>query len=107
MILVDKSTKNAVLLVAVMASFLTPFMASSINVALPNIQKDFDVDAMILTWVPTTYLLSCCVFMIPLGKLADLVMVSQDIFQVPMDELPQTKVLLTMVGGQVRYCAEE
>ena len=41
------------------------------------------------------------------GKLADLVMVSQDIFQVPVDELPQTKVLLTMVGGQVRYCAEE
>ncbi len=72
-LLVDKSTKNAVLLVAVMASFLTPFMASSINVALPNIQKDFDVDAMMLTWVPTTYLLSCCIFMIPLGKLADLV----------------------------------
>lgn len=41
------------------------------------------------------------------GKLADLVMVSQDIFQVPVDDLPKTKVLLTMVGGQVRYCAEE
>ncbi len=71
--MVDRSTKNAVLLVAVMASFVTPFMASSINVALPNIQKDFHVDAMMLTWVPTTYLLSCCVFLIPLGKLADLV----------------------------------
>ena len=41
------------------------------------------------------------------GKLADLVMVSQDVFQVPVDELPKTKALLTMVGGQVRYCAEE
>lgn len=69
----DQSTKNAVLLVAVMASFLTPFMASSINVALPAIQRDFQVDAMVLTWVPTTYLLSCCIFLIPLGKLADLV----------------------------------
>ena len=37
------------------------------------------------------------------GKLADLIMVSQDVFQVPVDELPKTKVLLTMVGGQVRY----
>lgn len=71
--MVDQSTKNAVLLVAVMASFLTPFMASSINVALPAIQKDFHIDAMMLTWVPTTYLLSCCIFLIPLGKLADLV----------------------------------
>lgn len=72
-ILINKSVKNAILLVAVMASFLTPFMASSINVALPNIQKDFDVDAIMLTWAPTTYLLSCCVFMLPLGKLADLI----------------------------------
>lgn len=70
---VDQSTKNAVLLVAVMASFLTPFMASSINVALPAIQQDFHVDAMMLTWVPTAYLLSCCIFLIPLGKLADLI----------------------------------
>ncbi len=68
----DQSTKHAVLLVAVMASFLTPFMASSINVALPNIQRDFHIDAMTLTWVPTTYLLSCVVFLIPLGRLADL-----------------------------------
>lgn len=71
--MVDQSTKNAVLLVAVMASFLTPFMASSINVALPNIQKDFHANAMLLTWVPTTYLLSCCIFLIPLGRLADLI----------------------------------
>jgi EmrB/QacA subfamily drug resistance transporter len=71
--LVDQSTKNAVFLVAVMASFLTPFMASSINVALPNIQKDFHVDTMMLTWVPTSFLLSCSIFLLPLGKLADLV----------------------------------
>lgn len=68
----DQSTKNAVFLVAIMASLLTPFMASSINVALPAIQSEFNVDAMLLTWIPTTYLLSCCIFLIPIGKLADL-----------------------------------
>lgn len=40
------------------------------------------------------------------GKLADLAMLSQDIFTVPTDELPKTVSVLTMVGGKVIYEAE-
>jgi predicted amidohydrolase YtcJ len=39
------------------------------------------------------------------GKLADLAVLSQDIFTVPLPELPKTKALLTLVGGKVAYDA--
>jgi hypothetical protein len=37
------------------------------------------------------------------GKLADLAVLSQDIFSVPMGELPKTESVLTIVGGRVVY----
>ena len=39
------------------------------------------------------------------GKVADLIVVSQDLFKVEPSEIPKTKVLLTMVGGKVVYQA--
>ena len=37
------------------------------------------------------------------GKLADLAVLSQDIFTVPMRELPKTRSVMTMVGGRIVY----
>jgi predicted amidohydrolase YtcJ len=39
------------------------------------------------------------------GKLADLSVLSQDIFRVPSDDLPKTVSVMTMVGGKVIYTA--
>ena len=39
------------------------------------------------------------------GKLADLAVLSQDIFTVPYQQLPQTVSILTMVGGAIVYDA--
>jgi hypothetical protein len=39
------------------------------------------------------------------GKLADLAVLSQDIFTVPLTDLPETVSVLTMVGGKVIYDA--
>jgi hypothetical protein len=39
------------------------------------------------------------------GKLADVAVLSQDIFTVPPPELPKTVSVLTMVGGRVVYKA--
>ncbi len=41
------------------------------------------------------------------GKLADLIVLQQDIFKIEPSELAQTKVLLTMVGGKIVYQAPE
>jgi len=68
----DSSTKGYVLIIATLTSFLPPFMASSINIALPAIGAEFNMDAVLLGWIATSYLLSAAVFMVPFGKLADI-----------------------------------
>jgi EmrB/QacA subfamily drug resistance transporter len=65
-------SKNVVLFVSAVGSFLTPFMGSSTNIALPAIQEQFGLDAVLLSWVQTSYLLSAAVAMVPLGRLADI-----------------------------------
>jgi len=65
-------SKGTALLVATLASFLMPFMGSSINVALPSLGKEFSMDAVLLSWVATSYLLAMAVGLIPAGKLADI-----------------------------------
>ncbi len=39
------------------------------------------------------------------GKLADIVVLSQDIMTIPEDDIPATEVAYTIVGGEVRYSA--
>ncbi len=68
----DAAVKKAVLLIATLTAFLTPFMASSINIALPAIERDFHVDAVLLAWVATSFLLPAAVFLLPFGRLADI-----------------------------------
>jgi EmrB/QacA subfamily drug resistance transporter len=64
--------KRSVLLVAAIAAFLTPFMGSAINIALPTIGAEFRADAISLGWVGTAYLLAAAVFLVPMGRLADI-----------------------------------
>ncbi|MEM0359657.1 MAG: MFS transporter [Candidatus Hadarchaeales archaeon] len=54
------------------ASFLTPFLGSSVNLALPSLQREFQVDAVLLGWVNTSFLLSSAALLLPFGRLADL-----------------------------------
>ncbi len=61
-----------VLVVASTASFLTPFMATSINIALPSIGREFSIDAVTLSWVTTAYLLAAAMFLVPFGRIADI-----------------------------------
>jgi len=65
-------TKRIVLLVTTLAAFLSPFGISSVNIALPSIEKEFLIDAILLSWVTTSYLLSSAMFLVPFGKIADI-----------------------------------
>ncbi len=70
--LADEALKRAVIIVASVSSFVTPFLAAGVNVALPGIQTQFRMDAVLLAWVATSYLLSTAVFVLPFGKIADI-----------------------------------
>jgi len=68
----NDTTRNVALVVATMSSFLTPFMGSSINIALPSIGKEFMMDAILLSWVATSFLLAAVIFLVPFGRIADI-----------------------------------
>ncbi|MDD5525352.1 MAG: MFS transporter [Smithella sp.] len=62
----------SILLVTTLSSFLTPFMGSAVNVALPAIAKDLSMTALSLSWVATSFILAATMTLIPLGRLADI-----------------------------------
>jgi len=72
MSLLDSPAKRAALIVFTISSFLTPFMASAIEIALPRIGREFAIDAIFLSWLATAFLLSAAMFLVPIGRIADI-----------------------------------
>ncbi|MFQ6124430.1 MAG: MFS transporter [Candidatus Heimdallarchaeota archaeon] len=66
------SDKGAVFLVTILSSFVTPFIESSVSIALPSIGYEFVLDIVILNWVATSYFLAAAIFLVPFGRLADI-----------------------------------
>ncbi len=64
--------KRAALTVSMLSAFMSTFMGSSINIALPQIGGEFKMDAVLLSWVATSYILASAVFMIPAGRAGDI-----------------------------------
>jgi EmrB/QacA subfamily drug resistance transporter len=64
--------RRVVLLVVTLTSFLTPFASSSFNIALPSISKEFNLDAITMSWASLAYLLASAMFLVPFGRLADI-----------------------------------
>ncbi|HMK54276.1 MAG TPA: MFS transporter [Methanobacteriaceae archaeon] len=70
--IIDKSLQRITLLLVSLAAFLIPFMGSSLNLALPVIQKDLLVNIIILGWIPTAFVLANAALVLPFGRLADI-----------------------------------
>ncbi len=68
----ESVNKNYVLFIAVIGSFITPFLGSSVNIALPSIGKEFSTDAITISWIATSYLLAAAIFLVPFGRAADI-----------------------------------
>ena len=56
-----------------LAAIFVALTTSSINVALPSINNEFGSDAIILTWMVTSFVLVASVFSVPFGRIADIV----------------------------------
>ncbi len=68
-----RKIKLPVVLVATsISSFTTPFLGSSVNVALPAIAHDFSMSALALSWVASAFIMAAAIMLLPLGRLADL-----------------------------------
>ena len=67
-----KAYKNRILLIACLSSSLVPFMGSSINLALPQIAREFSMSGIVQSWTLTSYLLLTAILQVPFGRLADI-----------------------------------
>jgi EmrB/QacA subfamily drug resistance transporter len=67
-------SKKQISIVAIVAitSFMGTFLISSINIALPAIERSFGLDAVTLSWVVTSFLLATAMFLLPVGRWGDL-----------------------------------
>ena len=68
----DKSLQRNVLIVATLSSFLTPFMASSVIVALPSMSDALSMKVNTMGWVSTAFLLAAAAFCVPFGRASDI-----------------------------------
>ncbi len=66
------TSETSVIAVTTLTSFLVPYLISSVNVALPVIQAEFSANAVMLSWVATAYILATAIFLVPIGKIADI-----------------------------------
>jgi MFS family permease len=64
--------RSAALLAASSSTFCTAFLISSLNVALPALQKEFGLNAVFLGWIAMTSVLTSAMFVVPFGRLGDM-----------------------------------
>jgi len=68
----QKRIKQSALIVSTIACFLSPYLGSAVNVCLPAMQQDLSIDAVLLSWITTSYVLTNAIFALPLGKVSDI-----------------------------------
>jgi len=64
--------QRAALAMVLLNAFTTPLMLSAVNVALPQIALDLNLDAVTLSWIPMVYLMASAMFVLIFGRLADM-----------------------------------
>ena len=64
--------KRLLLVISMVSSFLSPFTGNAVNIALPDIGREFSLSAVGMSWVSMSFLLASAVVLVPIGKLADL-----------------------------------
>ncbi|CFW97028.1 Tetracycline resistance protein TetB/drug resistance transporter [Syntrophomonas zehnderi OL-4] len=67
-----KSLERIALFAVMTTSFMVTFMGSSVNLAIPSMSVDYGSNAVVSSWIITAYLLSSAVFLLPLGRIADI-----------------------------------
>ena len=68
----DSSMKIPVLLVAILANALAPFMGAAVSIALPSIGAELGANALILGWIQTAFFLAAAVSAVPFSRIADI-----------------------------------
>jgi EmrB/QacA subfamily drug resistance transporter len=94
----ERELKRSVLTVTAFASFLTPFMGSAVNLALPSIGDEFSLNAVTLNWIVSSYMLTTSILLLPAGRAGD-ILGRRRIFTAGMVVFTISMLLLTFTPG--------
>lgn len=94
----ENELKRSVLTVTAFASFLTPFMGSAVNLALPSIGEEFNLNAVTLNWIISSYMLTTSMLLLPAGRIGD-ILGRRKIFTAGLVIFTLSMVLLTFTPG--------
>jgi EmrB/QacA subfamily drug resistance transporter len=64
--------RTLVLFIICFLAILSTFMVSALNVALPVVNLEFKVNAIVLNWIVAAYILTMAIFSVPFGRIADI-----------------------------------
>ena len=67
-----KTNRNIVLFNICLLGVILPFMGMALNVAVPVIGKEFNIDVVVLNWIVAAYALGIAIFAVPFGRIADI-----------------------------------
>lgn len=65
------SVAKFALIIVCLGSIIGPLGMASVNIAIPDLAADLLANAQMVSWLPTLFILSSVIFMLPAGKLAD------------------------------------
>ncbi len=68
----NKVNSQVLLIISVVASFFNPMMGAAVNIALPKISSEFNLNAVSLSWIAMAFLLASAIALVPFGKIADI-----------------------------------
>ncbi|MDX9728803.1 MAG: MFS transporter [Bacteroidales bacterium] len=94
----ENELKRSVLTVTAFASFLTPFMGSSVNLALPSIGEEFSLNAVTLNWIVSSYMLTTSMLLLPAGRAGD-ILGRRKMFTAGMVIFTLSMILLSFTPG--------
>ncbi|MGC9516770.1 MAG: MFS transporter [Methanomicrobiales archaeon] len=67
-----KNNQKIALLIVSLGAFLIPFMGTALNIATPSIGSEFILNALFISWIPTSFLLGNAAFLLVFGKIGDI-----------------------------------
>jgi EmrB/QacA subfamily drug resistance transporter len=67
-----RASKKVILIIATITAFILPFLVASVNVALPVMGRQFSMEAVVMSWVSTSYFLAIAMVQVPFGRLSDI-----------------------------------
>ena len=78
----DKTDKRIILIIACMAAFITPFLGRR---STSRYRRSLGVSCgqFLMNWVVLGFLLSAAIFVVPFGRIADIIREKNDLYRRP------------------------